>query len=295
MNRKTLLFAALPLLAMGGGLLGATAAAAATPSKAKGYAHIVTLGGPVTETVFALGAGSRVVAVDLSSTYPAAAAALPKVGYHRALAAEGILSLAPDLVLGTDDAGPPPVLAQIRAAKTPIVLVPVEHSVAGAKAKIIAIARTLGLESKGEELTRALDADIEKAKAVAAKAKSAPRVLFIYARGQGTLSVAGRGTAADAMIALAGGVNAVTGYEGYKPLTPEALAAAGPDIILLTKGGLESIGGKPGLLEQPGISLTPAGKEGSIVSLDDELLLGFGPRLGVGVLELARKLHPETR
>jgi iron complex transport system substrate-binding protein len=272
-----------------------TSAIAAPGDKSPGYSRIVSLGGPVTETIFALGAGGRVKAVDLSSTYPPAAAALPKVGYHRALAAEGILSLAPDLVLGSEDAGPVTVLDQIRNAKTPVVLVTAEHSIAGAKAKITAIAQTLGLEAKGKELIRTLDSDLAKAKAVTGKAKSAPRVLFIYARGQGTLSVSGRKTAADAMIALAGGVNAVDGYDNYKPLTPEALAAANPDIILLTKGGFESIGGKAGLLDQPGVVLTPAGKNANIVWLDDELLLGFGPRLGLGVLALSRLLHPEVR
>jgi iron complex transport system substrate-binding protein len=97
------------------------------------------------------------------------------------------------------------------------------------------------------------------------------------------------------MIALGGGVNAVAGYEGYKPLTPEALAAANADVILMTTRGLESLGGKPGLLAQPGVALTPAGKAGNIVALDDELLLGFGPRLGQGVLALAVALHTEAR
>jgi iron complex transport system substrate-binding protein len=286
--KKLLLTAAL----LCGGLSSPIAAPA---GKSPAYSRIVSLGGPVTETVFALGAGGRVKAVDLSSTYPPAAAALPKVGYHRALAAEGILSIAPDLVLGSEDAGPPAVLDQIRAAGTPIVLVGSEPSVAGAKAKITAIARTLGLDARGKELLRALDADLSRAKAVTAKARSAPRVLFIYARGQGTLSVSGRKTAADAMISLAGGVNAVDGYDNYKPLTPEALAAANPDILLLTTAGLESVGGKAGLLEQPGVALTPAGRNAAIVSLDDELLLGFGPRLGRGVLALSRLLHPEIR
>jgi iron complex transport system substrate-binding protein len=264
--------------------------------------RIVSLGGPVTETVFALGEGGRVVAVDLSSVWPPEAAKLPKVGYHRALSAEGVLSLNPDLVLGSDEAGPPAVLDQIRAAKVRVSLVPVEYTVEGARSKILAIAKILGKDKEGGNLVASLDADVKKAKGRVAASKARPRVLFIYARGQGTLSVSGRGTAADAMIALAGGVNAVTGYEGYKPLTPEALAAANADVILMTTRGvilmttrgLESVGGRPGLLAQPGVALTPAGKARDIVALDDELLLGFGPRLGQGVLALTVALHPET-
>ncbi|HEX2612309.1 MAG TPA: hemin ABC transporter substrate-binding protein [Fibrobacteria bacterium] len=257
--------------------------------------RIVSLGGPVTETVFALGEGGRVIAIDLSSVWPPEAAKLPKVGYHRALSAEGVLSLNPDLVLGSDEAGPPAVLDQIRAAKVPVSLVPVEYTVEAARSKILAIAKVLGKEKEGGKLVASLDADVKKAQGRVAASKARPRVLFIYARGQGTLSVSGRGTAADAMIALGGGVNAVTGYDGYKPLTPEALAAANADVILMTTRGLESVGGKTGLLAQPGVALTPAGKAGNIVALDDELLLGFGPRLGQGVLALAVALHPETR
>lgn len=273
-------------------LLGILSASCLHAAPAK---RIVSLGGPVTETVFALGEGGRVVAVDLSSVWPPEAAKLPKVGYHRALSAEGVLSLNPDLVLGSDEAGPPAVLDQIRAARVPVMLAPVEYTVGGSRAKILAIAKILGKEAAGRKLVASLDADVKTAEARVAASKSRPRVLFIYARGQGTLSVSGRGTAADAMIALAGGVNSVTGYEGYKPLTPEAMAAANPEVILMTSRGLESVGGKAGLMAQPGVSLTPAGKAGNILAFDDELLLGFGPRLGRGMMELASALHPEAR
>src|SRR5690606_33392795 len=74
--------------------------------------RIVTLGGDVTEIVFALGAGAAVVATDVSSVHPAAAAALPKLGYQRTLSAEGVLAQAPTLTLASDEAGPPPVLDQ---------------------------------------------------------------------------------------------------------------------------------------------------------------------------------------
>lgn len=271
--------------ALAGGILSSAAAAAPSP-------RLVTLGGPVTEIVFALGAGEDVVAVDISSTYPPETSGLQKVGYHRTLSAEGILSLRPDLVLGTEEAGPPAALQQLRAAKVPIRLLPVEHSPAGTRRNILAIAKILNRERSGRELVASLDRDLASARTLVQASRTAPRVLFLYARGQGTLSVSGSGTAADAMIALAGGVNAVDGYAGYKPLTPEALASAAPDAILLTTGGLESIGGREVLLAQPGISLTPAGKAGRVVTLDDELLLGFGPRLGTGIAELTRRLHP---
>jgi iron complex transport system substrate-binding protein len=254
----------------------------------------VSLGGPVTETLFALGAGDRVVAVDVSSVYPTPATKLPQVGYYRALSAEGILALNPDLVLGGEDAGPPPALAQLRGAKVPVVLVNSDHTVEGARKKILVIAAVLEKPEEGRRLVAALNKDLDAVQSKVARVKNKPHVLFIYARGQGALSVSGRNTAADAMITMAGGVNAITGYEGYKPLTPEALAAAAPEVILVTTRGLESIGGKTGLADQPGVGLTPAGKKGRIIALDDELLLGFGPRLGQGVLTLHRMLHPDA-
>lgn len=101
--------------------------------------------------------------------------------------------------------------------------------------------------------------------------------------------VAGVSTAADSIIALAGGQNAVSGYSGYKPLTPESAVAAQPDIILLTSQGLEAIGGSEGLRGLPGLALTPAVKNDQIIAMDALLLLGFGPRTADAAMTLHRK------
>ncbi len=258
--------------------------------------RVLPLGGPVTETVYALGAGGLVVGTDTSSVYPEAATKLPQVGYQRTLAAEGILSLQPDLVLATDEAGPANVLEQLRTAGVRVVLVPGGYSVAGAQAKVRAIAAALGREAAGNDLAATIATQAKEAQAILASFPARPKVLFLYARGTSTLNVSGRGTAADAMIALAGGQNAVTGYEGYKPLTAEAAVAAAPDYLLMMDRGLSSVGGKDGVFTQPGLALTPAGQNKRVVALDDLLLLGFGPRTGRAVTELARALHPvETR
>jgi iron complex transport system substrate-binding protein len=112
-----------------------------------------------------------------------------------------------------------------------------------------------------------------------------------YARGQGALPVSGRGVAAEAVVTLAGGVNAVTGYEGYKPLTPEAVIAAAPDLLLPARD-LDSVGGIDGLLKALGVALTPAGRERRIAAMDDLYRLEFGPRLSQAVCDLAFLLHP---
>jgi iron complex transport system substrate-binding protein len=245
----------------------------------------------VTEIVFALGLGERVVGTDTSSTYPAAAAQLPKAGYQRTLAAEGVLSLRPSLILATTEAGPPAAIAQLKGSGVPLILLPGEPTPEAAKARIRGIARTLGREKQGDALVQALRRDLDTARTALQRPQTRPKALFLYARGNNTLLVAGQGNAADTMIRLAGATNAISGYEGYKPLTAEAAVAAAPEVILVPKAGLASIGGSEGLWQLPGLALTPAGRSHRVVAMDDLYLLGFGPRLGRAVRELGERLH----
>ena len=254
--------------------------------------RIVTIGGPVTEIVYALGAGGDVVGVDTSSTYPETATRLPQVGYQRRLSAEGVLSLQPDVVLVTSDAGPAAALEQLKTV-VEVVEVSAVYTIAGAEAKIRLIAGVLGREAQGEQLVAALGRDLAAAQAVLDQVRTQPRVLFLYARGLGTLYVSGTGTAVDAMIRLAGGVNAVTEYEDFKPFTSEAVVAAAPEVLLLLERGLDSLGGVEGLLKLPGMALTEAARQDRIVAMDDLYLSSFGPRLGAAVKDLAIHLHPE--
>lgn len=255
--------------------------------------RLVAVGGAITEMVYALGAGAKLVGVDTSSTYPESATTLPRVGYQRLLSAEGVLSLNPRLILVSAEAGPPAAISQLRATGVPVLKVPVAYTIDGVQAQIRLVAQALGLRSRGEELVQLLMHDMAAAKAMLHGIRSQPRVLFVYARGSGAMHVSGHGTAADAMIRLAGGMNAVTGYEGYKPLTAEAVVAAAPEVILMPTRGLEIVGGIHGLLTVPGIALTPAGEQHRVVAMDDLYLLGFGPRTGQAVRELASLLHPE--
>lgn len=285
----------LPLL-----FLTATASAQVTVTDAAGKpfpvrdtSRVITLGGPVTEIVFALGAGERIIATDTSSLYPNAVNKLPKIGYQRQLTAEGILSLKPTLVIGTTEAGPPTTIAQLRAAGVPVLILPVEYTPEGTKAKINAIARVFRKEDKAAELNAGIDRDLAKAKALFSRFKSQPKVMFVYARGPQGAQIGGTDTAADAMIKLAGGVNAFSNAQGYKPLTPEAAVSAAPDVILMMTAGLQSVGGVDGLLKLPGIAQTPAGKNRAVIHMEDLYLLGFGPRLGRAVQDLTTQLHPE--
>lgn len=285
----------LPLL-----FLTATASAQVTVTDAAGKpfpvrdtSRVITLGGSVTEIVFALGAGERIIATDTSSLYPNAVNKLPKIGYQRQLTAEGIISLKPTLVIGTTEAGPSTTIAQLRAAGVPVLILPVEYTPEGTKAKINAIARVFRKEDKAAELNAGIDRDLAKAKALFSRFKSQPKVMFVYARGPQGAQIGGTDTAADAMIKLAGGVNAFSNAQGYKPLTPEAAVSAAPDVILMMTAGLESVGGVDGLLKLPGIAQTPAGKNRAVIHMEDLYLLGFGPRLGRAVQDLTTQLHPE--
>jgi len=256
--------------------------------------RIVSLGGAITETIFALGAGDRVVGVDSSSTWPVEATKLPQVGYQRKISPEGVLSLKPTLIIASDEAGPPEAIEQLHKTGVKIVTVHCENSIAGAEQKVRAVAAALGTDEKADALATNVQAKAAEASKVASQNGRKPCVLFLYARSGVGLLAAGTGTEADSVITLAGGENVVTGYSGYRPLTAEAAVAAAPDVILSLKDGVESLGGEQKIYEAPGIALTPAGKNHRVVLIDSLLLLGFGPRTGDAILDLAKALHADA-
>jgi iron complex transport system substrate-binding protein len=254
--------------------------------------RIISLGGTVTEIIYALGEEDRLVGVDTTSTYPTSANTLPKLGYYRAVAAEGLLSLGPDLIVADADAGPDETLKQIEAAGVCVRRTPDGGDVASVISRVEKVAEFLGVETKGADITIAINtatnAILSKVDAVQKK----PRVLFLLSANTGTPVAAGRGTEADAIIRLAGGVNAGDGISGYKPLTPEAAIAAEPDFILMMEHVVRQVGGKDKVLRIPQIALTPAGQNRQLIAMDGLLLLGFGPRTPDAINDLANQIHP---
>jgi len=172
-------------------------------------------------------------------------------------------------------------------------IIPTDDSVAGAITKIRRIADLLGRRDAGEHLVADMNAALADAERKRARATSAPRVLFVYARGAGAVAAGGRSNAAEAMIQLAGGRNAIVEFDGFKPLTAEGAVAAAPDVVLMLSRGIESLGGADAVWAQPGLAQTPAAQNKRLVVMDDLYLLGFGPRTGAAVADLARRLHPE--
>lgn len=251
--------------------------------------RIVTLGGPVTELAYAFGLGDNVVGTDQSSTFPEAILAKPRLGYWRATSAEGILSLEPTLVLAMEGLGPPPVQGQLEAAGVPVVVLPDAQTLDGAETRIALAARVLGRPDSGAALTQRIRTGLSRAEA--SHPADAPRVLFVYARGAGMVSVFGTGTAAETTLGLAGAQNAVTSFPGLRPLTAEAVAEAAPDAIVIPEKSFQSLGGIDGLLRQPGLAQTPAGRARRVIAVDDALVLGLGPRLAEGVAALQAGLR----
>ena len=274
------------------GLALATAVAPAASAQDKPI-RLVTVGGALTEIVYALGAESQLVGVDTTSLYPPAARSLPQVGYMRALSAEGVLSLKPSLVVTTTAAGPATTLDQLRAAGIETVVLPDRYDYDSVIAKVEALGRITGKESQAAELVARGRADMDKLSAGLAGTHTRPRVLFLLAMGSGAPQAAGQNTAADGIIHLAGGVNAVEGYAGYRPLTPEAVIASRADYIVVTQQTVDQLGGLDAVLDQPTLRQTPAGRAGKVLSFDTMLLLGFGPRTPQAARQLAAALHPE--
>ncbi|WP_078119684.1 heme/hemin ABC transporter substrate-binding protein [Thiosocius teredinicola] len=253
--------------------------------------RIVVVGGALTEIVYALGEQADVVGVDTTSQWPSATKALPNVGYQRALSAEGVASLTPSLMLVSDDAGPPGVLQRLRESGMRIETVAYKDTEDGLVRKVLHVSRVLGVPQRGAqlagELARLMDLQAERV----ATFSSRPRAAFLLSVGKGNHLATGTDTTADAFIRLAGGVNALGGYSGYKPVNAEAMIEAAPEVLLTTADSLEQVGGVDGLLALPGVAATPAGRSRRIIALDGLYLLGFGPRTPQALAELTDRLH----
>lgn len=253
----------------------------------------VTAGTAVSETVCALGAEDRIVAVDLTSTWPAGLAERkPVIGYLRALPAEGLLATGAGCLLTTDDAGPPAVLDQIAAAGMRVERLPVTWESTGAVERIRRIGAVLGAEAAADELAAALAAELRALDAAIPDPATGPRALYVLHPRAGSAMVAGSSTSADALLALAGCRNAAATINGWKPMNGEAIVAADPELLVVDADELARVGGIDGLLELPGIALTTAGRERQILVTDHGLLLSFGPRLGEAIRTVAAAAHP---
>lgn len=278
------------------GLLGGCWALSGTGVQAAASARrIVSVGGALTEIVYALQAQAELVGVDTTSLYPQVAQQLANVGYARTLSAEGVLALAPTQIIATEDAGPPAVLRQLAAAGIAVAVLPAQHRFEGLLARVQRVGELTGRVAQANVLQHRLQQDWAQARAQVGQRRGAVRVMFVLAHAPNQIMVAGLGTSAQAMLDYAGAVNALSGFSGYKPLTPEAVLAAQPDVVLLTDQGLQAAGGVDGILKLPGLAQTPAGRQRRVVAQEAMFLLGFGPRLPAALAALDGALQKAMR
>lgn len=255
--------------------------------------NVLSIGGSVTEIVYALGEGDRLIARDSTSGFPLAAEALPDVGYMRALSPEGVLAVSPGLIISEDGAGPPETIAVLEGAGIPFIKVPDEYSRAGIIAKVRAVGDALDVSEVAETLVQELDGKLRTAEQTAQdQARDTPkRVLFILSTQGGRIMASGQNTAANGIIEMAGATNVITEFEGYKPLSDEAISAAAPDVILMMDRDDDHGAANAALFAMPALAGTPAAQNGAVVRMDGSYLLGFGPRTADAILDLSAALY----
>ncbi|WP_208352108.1 heme/hemin ABC transporter substrate-binding protein [Pseudaestuariivita rosea] len=272
------------------GLIGLAFAAQSGLGHAAQYNRILSIGGSVTEIIYALDQGHRLIARDTTSTYPPQALDLPDVGYARALAAEGVLSVGPELIIAEEGAGPPETIDLLEQSNIPFITAPDTYSRQGVLDKIRVVGDALQVPEKASTLARKVDGEIAAATHGITNGDQ-KRVLFIISTQGGRITASGIDTAADGMISLAGGINAISSFTGYKQVSDEAITAAAPDTILMMDRGGDHGAPDNVLFNMPAIATTPAGQNRSVIRMNGLLLLGFGPRTGQAVKQLNTALY----
>lgn len=251
--------------------------------------RIVSLNGAISEVLCAMGMEQQIVGVDVTSAYPASLKQKPQVGHNQNISAEGILALNPTLLLGLKGQLTPQLQAQLKSGGVRTVLLEQVYSADGVRRLLQQVAEAVNEKNRSAAILQKFNEQMAGLKLTPLKKK----VLFIYARGAGTMLVSGTGTAVDAMIKLAGAENAITGFSDYKPLSAESLVAGNPDVILMFTDGLASMGGASGLAKIPGVAQTRAGRNKKIITMEGDLLSGFTLRLPQALRELHQKIAAE--
>lgn len=255
------------------------------PVMAGASERLVTIGGDVTEIAWALGAHQDLVARDSTSLSPPAVTRLPDIGYMRQLSAEGILALRPSLVLASGQAQPTIALKQVADANVKVVTIPGENTLEVIDEKITAVAQALHKEPQGIRLRQ----QIKQQLASIPTQPVAKKVLFIMSHGGTTALAAGQETAADAVIRAAGLQNAMQGFTHYQPLSQEGVIASQPDLILVTRNGVKTLGSEDNIWALPGLAQTPAARHKQLMVVDDMALLGFGIHTPQQIINLRHK------
>lgn len=256
----------------------------------------VSAGGALSEWVAALGGESKLVGVDTTSQHPESLKALPSIGYQRQLSAEGVLSLRPQILIGTEEMGPPPVVSQIRTAGVQVELFSAQADLPTLEKNLQHLGRLLGNEAQATRLFQGYQQQLEQQKAWVSQAQAqqkAPGVLLLLGHAGGKPLIAGKDTAADWLLQQAGGHNLAT-HSGYKSFSVESLAGLSPDVLVFSDRALTGDAARAALFKQNAIlASTPAAKAGRVLELDPTLLVGgLGPRLPQSLVKLSAGFYP---
>lgn len=253
--------------------------------------RILSLGPDITEIIAALGAGDRIVARDRASTWPAQMAALPSVGPRRKLSPEGVMSVQADLIIAAEDIGPPEVLEFLRHQPIPLVLVPRDFSLDGILTKIAIIAAALDRQGEGRDLSARIAAEYRAAEARSRDIPDDARRRAVFFHGLTSFSAAGSDTAAGEILRAAGARNIFADHSGYLSASPELILERDPQVVVLMPDGKG--GPTPEhVFAIPAFAGTEAARTGGLIVLDDNLMIGFGPRTAAQIGKLARLLYP---
>jgi iron complex transport system substrate-binding protein len=256
--------------------------------------RLVSLSKQYSEIIYALGAEKDLIAVDLSSTYPPQIKSLPTVGYHRALSAEGIISVKPTTILHDNNVGPEHVMRQLEQLKIPMKVFDAKgEDIASAKQLVTEMGEYFHQQARARALNDKLDADMAKAAQAAAASTNKPRVMVIhFGRAMNVYLTMTRTSVAGRMIEWAGGEMAVKGERGMVQLSPEVVAQADPDVLLLTDFGYDRLGTKDAVAGAlPGVATTRAVRSGRVYRVEEHDLVYIGPRTGENVLKLQELIH----
>ena len=290
-RRALLAFAGLAVLPLSNpALAGEVVDAAGLKVTANGPKRIVSIGSASTEILVELGFSERIVAVDTTSEGVIADGHAPDIGYMRALAAEGILAQTPDLIVATMDSGPKEVIETLRASGVPLLQLPVTPTIDSIITKINILGSLLDVQAKADALSAQVRRQATDLSQMAANASNKPKALFMLSMSNNRMTVGGKGTAADAVLELAGATNIAGDIEGYKPFSPEIVVTNPPDVIvIMTNQGHDAMAAK--VLENEALAATPAAKSKALIPVDGAALLSFGTRTLHAASALAKTIH----
>ncbi|WP_394239746.1 heme/hemin ABC transporter substrate-binding protein [Vibrio astriarenae] len=252
--------------------------------------RIISAGSTVTELIYALGAENTLVAVDSTSKHFVEGSNIPQVGYHRQLSTEGLLALAPNMIIGSPEMGPETTINSLSSAGVQIEKVSTGIDRAALNQRVDQVAALTGTEAKAAELKQQINARLDKLETH--PLEQAPKVIFVMLSEGRPITVAGKGTPVDAVIELAGAENpASTQFDSYKPMSIESVLELQPDYILISDRTLGIMGGIDTVMaKMPLLAATPAGINQQIIPIPGRAIIGG---FGLESLELSEDLHQQ--